>query len=471
MVASVLHCVAIAAAIVTVGALFGPSYAAIPALVIAVGYIMGYAAAAHRARLGELAGIRRAAAYLTAPLFGFTHMIVGSILVLVVVAALLVDDLPRSAFAAAFEHFQETVFFSASSLVIAVTIRVALSAILISLAIFVFVRARQSGFAGAFRAMFRQFARRVTAQLLFAMAAGLALTGLALSFAWILLEHIGTVQNYPFAGSFFHLSAAYPSVLIGVLGGILALLGHRLLALRSVLRNSSETVPAESETGQRLRMRTMILVFVMTVAGAASLFGQYRVLHNVFQAAVSGLSSLPAFLAINSVIRWSIVEFEESGEMAEELVRRLNGHGEWRSDRPGTGVAEVLPRIDEMLPKLASHMRCRLDFSAGTIAPEDVERINQTNRYWYARKHIAIGESNAKGEFPILKKVRFCFRVDCHSTYLGKESGISYIFSSHRGRTEGWAGGVFATDMFFDRPFKASGYCRADGSLSENLSR
>ncbi len=305
--------------------------------------------------------------------------------------------------------------------------------------------ADQEARTGLWRRVRKRWFAALFRQLLIAMPAGLALSGIV--FVSLIGGAIGYISTNSYWSSGQHaytVLTGNPALLLVLLGTAVALVSHRSLAFqyaRSPTRGGHE---GANHGATRRRGKLIPIVALLLIGAVAITFGQMKIVRAGTVALYAGIPMLTYVSSTLVALNEWVAESTEHGLDAELMVARLNEKGHWSSDNPEQGLAELFPELREDFAKMEGELSCTMRVAAVPLSAQ--EKLDAP-------------------EFG--SPIKYCFRSVCRSAQLGVDDSATWLLSIDPGTLDGRSRFLISTARSTIVLDTSGGLCTASGDLAD----
>ncbi len=240
----------------------------------------------------------------------------------------------------------------------------------------------------------------------------------------------------------------YPIMILAVTGAAAALAPLRGLARWYARSLALAIADGEEDTGlgKTAPWRVAMLILCLAFGAFSAPFTFAKIVRSGMVAALSGANAVGFVFGTEDAIRLWVKTSSEKGANVEALVRQLNSQGRWSSEQPDGGLSKLIPDFAAETGKLAADIQCALNVSAGTLPKE-----------WQPA-------SKDEGSDAKALPLRYCLKTVCRAETLAERGDVTFLFSSHGSRRDGWRTHM-ATTMVFGPP-SPGGFCTRSGEVA-----
>jgi hypothetical protein len=294
----------------------------------------------------------------------------------------------------------------------------------------------------------KRWAAAALGQMLIALPAGLAFYGIiAAMAAGPSIAGMTSSMNLSWGQTSTSVLTGYPVLLYLLLGAAVALAPHRGLAFRYVDFIASVRHEGTGDGDRRRHANPVALIALLVIGTAAAGLGNAKLLRDGFVAAYSSVTAISYVFDADTAIRDWVTAAIDDGGGTESVAARLNEKGHWSSASPGQGLAELFPELGEKLAAMED-LTCTMAVVAGSLSAEE---------------RSAVSGLDSEVE-PVA--IKYCFKSVCGSPRVAEEDTVTWMFSSHPSKREGWSE-IVTSDTLFGKIHAAGGFCTPAGELAE----
>lgn len=217
-----------------------------------------------------------------------------------------------------------------------------------------------------------------------------------------------------------------------------------------------------------------VLATITLSGSAGSVAVALWALHVGITAATASVWALQAGMEVGDAVKYWAIEERAAGRPQDELAALVNTKGYWTKAKPGEGLPEFLPGLDEVIAGFELERECRIQVAAAPAKAGDGAISMPASPYADQPARPDGGKIEAPGRdeeagvalYGQALPLRYCVKVTCPVPVTWEAPPAVSLYSSHPTGRPDWLYWVYF-DLYTEGVAREpGGYCTADGGLA-----